>query len=43
MFLIYTGIYNNNNICLYIQDMNYDNDKLKVGIDIIDNLYQKEI
>lgn len=30
-----------NNICLYIHDMNYDPDKLKLGIDIIDNLYYK--
>ena len=30
-----------NNICLYIHDMNYDPDKLKLGVDIIDNLYTK--
>jgi len=30
-----------NNICLYIHDMNYDPDKLKLGVDIIDNLYSK--
>jgi hypothetical protein len=30
-----------NNICLYIHDMNYDADKLKLGVDIIDNLYSK--
>ena len=30
-----------NNICLYIHDMNYDPDKLKLGVDIIDNLYYK--
>lgn len=50
MLSINTGICNkynyqidieNNNICLYIHDMNYDNDKLKIGVDIIDNLYKK--
>jgi hypothetical protein len=32
---------NNNNICLYIHDLNYDLDKIKLGVDIIDNLYSK--
>ena len=51
MISISTGISNkfnyqiditdNNNICLYIHDMNYDVDKLKLGVDIIDNLYSK--
>ena len=30
-----------NNICLYIHDMNFDPEKLKLGVDIIDNLYSK--
>lgn len=34
-------ITNNNNICLYIHDLNYDPDKIKLGVDIIDNLYSK--
>ena len=34
-------IIDNNNICVYIQDMNYDNDKLKVAVDILDHLYLK--
>jgi len=34
-------ITNNNNICLYIHDMNYDADKIKLGVDIIENLYSK--
>jgi hypothetical protein len=51
MISITTGICNklnyqiditeNNNICIYIHDLNYDTDKLKLGIDIIDNLYSK--
>jgi hypothetical protein len=31
----------NNNIMLYIHNMNYDGDKIKIGIDIIDNLYSR--
>jgi hypothetical protein len=34
-------VIDNNNICLYIQDMNYDNDKIKVGVDILDHLHQR--
>ena len=30
-----------NNICLYIHDVNYEIDKIKLGVDIIDNLYSK--
>jgi hypothetical protein len=51
MMSISTGICNkynyqiditkNNNICLYIHDLNYDADKIKLGVDIIDNLYSK--
>jgi len=51
MISISTGISNkqnyqiditeNNNICLYIHDMNYDQDKLKLGVDIIENLHLK--
>ena len=50
MMSISTGICNkynyqidiiNNNICLYIHDMNYDPDKIKLGVDIIDNLHSK--
>jgi hypothetical protein len=35
------NISESNNICLYIHDMNYDPDKLKLGVDIIDNLYSR--
>jgi len=31
----------NNNIMLYIHNMNYDSDKIKLGVDIIDNLYSR--
>ena len=31
----------NNNIMLYIHNMNYDSDKIKIGVDIIDNLYSR--
>ena len=31
----------NNNVCLYIHDMNYDSDKIKLAVDIIDNIYSK--
>ena len=51
MMSINTGICNkynyqiditsNNNICLYIHDMNYDHEKIKLGVDIITNLYSK--
>ena len=34
-------ITNNNNICLYIHDVNFDPDKIKLGVDIIENLYSK--
>jgi hypothetical protein len=34
-------ITDNNNICIYIHDMNYDPDKLRLAVDIIDNLYSK--
>ena len=30
-----------NNIMLYIHNMNYDSDKIKLGVDIIDNLYSR--
>jgi len=31
----------NNNIMLYIHNMNYDSDKIKLGVDIIDNLFSR--
>jgi len=31
----------NNNIMLYIHNMNYDGDKIKLGVDIIDNLFSR--
>jgi hypothetical protein len=31
----------NNNIMLYIHNMHYDPDKIKLGVDIIDNLYNR--
>jgi hypothetical protein len=31
----------NNNIMLYIHNMHYDPDKIKLGVDIIDNLYHR--
>ena len=34
-------ITNNNNVCLYIHDVNFESDKIKLGVDIIDNLYSK--
>lgn len=34
-------ISDNNNIMLYIHNMNYDSDKIKLGVDIIDNLYNR--
>jgi hypothetical protein len=34
-------ITDNNNICLYIHDVNYEMEKIKLGVDIIDNLYSK--
>lgn len=51
MISISSGICNKNNyhidimeggnICLYIHDMNYDSEKIKLGVDILDNLYMK--
>jgi hypothetical protein len=34
-------INNNSNILLYIHDLHYDADKIKVGVDIINNLHSK--
>lgn len=34
-------ILENNNILLYIHNMNYESDKIKIGVDIIDNLYNR--
>jgi hypothetical protein len=31
----------NNNVMLYIHNMHYDPDKIKLGVDIIDNLYHR--
>ena len=30
-----------NNLCVYIHDVNFEPDKIKLGVDIIDNIYSK--